>query len=340
MKAIPLAVDKRGEAIENIYYGSICVVSNDGQILYSAGDMELPIFTRSALKPIQAICLLDGALDYFGFGQEELALACGSHNGDELQEAVLRRMLDKIGLPVSTVKCGAQMPSDRSRRKHFQKTGISAGDIHNNCSGKHLAFLTACQFHNWPVDTYLDFEHPLQKKIRQLTATFFSIAEADLIHGEDGCSAPNYACDLPTLARAYARIGSAEFEDVKLKHACEELKKAMLAFPHYVAGTQRFCTDLMLAFPGRIIGKTGADGVYALLFVESGIALSLKIHDGSMGPQYAAVCQFLLASGFCEKLPDRLVFYTRRPIKNWNRHITGYQQAITEAFEGLPSLQF
>ena len=49
----------------------------------------------------------------------------------------------------------------------------------------------------------------------------------------------------------------------------------------------------MAVTKGRIVGKTGADGVYSLAIPEKEMGVAIKIDDGKMGPQYQVAHQLL-----------------------------------------------
>src|SRR5262245_37581989 len=82
----PILVDfTRGTLVESMHRGAAAVSDALGRLLFSVGDVERPIFPRSALKPIQAVPLVEsGAADAYRLSDEELALACASHSGEPM----------------------------------------------------------------------------------------------------------------------------------------------------------------------------------------------------------------------------------------------------------------
>ena len=52
---VPLVVATRGDAVESVHHGSIAVVDAAGRLVCGVGDVEFPVFTRSTLKPFQAL---------------------------------------------------------------------------------------------------------------------------------------------------------------------------------------------------------------------------------------------------------------------------------------------
>ena len=97
--AEPLVEVRRGAITESRHRGHVTVVTPDGRIVSYAGDPANVTFLRSSAKPLQAIPLLvSGAADRFGFTDEEVALACASHNGEPIHTEIVASMLEKIGL--------------------------------------------------------------------------------------------------------------------------------------------------------------------------------------------------------------------------------------------------
>src|SRR3990172_2759554 len=80
--------NERGELvqpqIESVHLGIVAVVDENGNILLSKGNIRYKTYIRSAAKPFQILPLLaSGAADRFGLTPKELAVICGSHNGEQ-----------------------------------------------------------------------------------------------------------------------------------------------------------------------------------------------------------------------------------------------------------------
>src|SRR3954463_582227 len=135
----------RGALTESRHRGAVAVVDADGAAVLTLGDVALPVYPRWAVKPLQALPLIEsGAADRYGFGAEELALACASHGGEPGHVAVAERMLKSTGLDASALKCGTHWPSHSASSQALARSGGMATALHNNCSGKHSGFLCAC----------------------------------------------------------------------------------------------------------------------------------------------------------------------------------------------------
>ena len=286
--AEPLVEVKRGSITESRHRGHIVAVEPDGTIMASLGFPQYVTFLRSSAKPFQALPLLvSGAADRFGFTDREVALACGSHNGEPIHTELAASMLRKIGLGPEALKCGAHEPYGAEAADELRSRGEQPNVLHNNCSGKHAGMLAVAIHLGAPTENYDSPENPVQKAIVDTVAKFSDIAVIDMAVGVDGCAAPIFGITVKAMALAYARLVSppADF-DKATRNACERIVRVMSTYPELIGGTsERLDTELMRAAPGRLISKVGADGVYTagILPCEEwpkGLGLALKIEDG------------------------------------------------------------
>jgi L-asparaginase II len=258
------------------------VVDAAGKRRVAIGDVETPIFARSAVKAIQALPLVEsGAAERYGFGPAELALACASHNGESRHVEGVRRMLAAAGRGEADLECGAHWPLDRDAANHLVRAGAGPAAVHNNCSGKHAGFIcTACHLGIDPAG-YVGPEHPVQ---REVTAVLASLTGAPLgpeVRGIDGCSIPAYAISLDRLARAFARLATGEGLSPARAAAARALLRACMAEPYMVAGTGRFCTREMTRLGERLFVKAGGEAVFCAAFPELGLGVAVKCDDGA-----------------------------------------------------------
>ncbi len=292
----PLAVVMRGDAVDSLHMGSIAVVDRQGRLLYAAGDPAFPTMTRSALKPFQAMPFVAaGGHRRFGFSAPQTALLCASHSGEPRHVAAAADMLAKAGNVPADLQCGTHAP------RYYEDRGEVPppppySPLENNCSGKHSGMLAYCVQCGLPKQSYLEYDHPLQQAIREAVAHFTSTPEADLVAGIDGCSAPNYAVPLASLALAFARL-AARHDDAVYGRAPRELADAMTAHPEMVSGERRSDLALMRAGRGDWVAKIGAEGVQGIGLRGAGIGIAVKISDGNkraLRPVVAAVLDALL----------------------------------------------
>ena len=286
--AEPLVEVKRGSITESRHRGHIVVVDPDGNVIASAGALETVTFLRSSAKPFQAMPLLvSGAADRFGFTDREVALACGSHNGEPIHTELAASMLDKIGLGPEALRCGAHEPYGVEAARELQRRGEQPNALHNNCSGKHAGMLALAIHLGASIDNYESPVNPVQKAIADTVSQFTGVPVTDMAVGVDGCAAPIFGITMKAMALAYARLVSppASF-DKTTREACERIVRVMSSYPELIGGTSdRLDTEVMRAAPGRVISKVGAEGVYTAGISPckqwpNGLGLALKIEDG------------------------------------------------------------
>ena len=291
MKADPanpiLATLTRGDLVESHHRGAYALFDQAGTLLVAAGDIERPVYPRSSIKAFQCLALIEsGAADKFAFGEEEIALACSSHNGEEEHLRVVRAMLDKAGCDESQLECGPHWPIAEAAHHQLVAGGQEAQPIHNNCSGKHAGMLAFARGIGVEPKGYVHPNHPIQKRIAEAMSALCDCEMASQPCALDGCSVPTWAIPLRKLALSFAR-----FTDPQNKTAARIIS-AVRAHPFLVAGTKRFDTELMSEVP-RVFIKTGAEGVYCACIPHAGIGIALKIDDGASRASQLALASLL-----------------------------------------------
>ena len=324
----PILVEAlRGHAVESSHRGALAVLDADGAVLAAIGDIDRPIFPRSAVKVLQALPLVaSGAADRLGLNDAELALACASHNGEALHTQTAAAMLAKAGLDVAALECGTHWPYLDSASRALAADGLAPTALNNNCSGKHAGFLClACALHGG-VDLrqyargYVQPEHPVMREVTAAlqTSTGFDLETAP--QGVDGCSIPTYAIPLRHLAQAFARVGTGIGLSPAHAQAATRLRRAVASAPFMVAGTGRFDTRVMERLGERVFCKVGAEGVFCAALPDRGLGVAIKIDDGNN----ARACEVVMAAvieafvaldaaeaGFMRSLSEL-------PMSNWN----------------------
>lgn len=273
----------RGDFVESRHRGAYCVVDAEGAIIRQAGDIETPVFPRSSVKIMQALGLVEtGAADQFGFTQEELALSCASHGGEVTHVGVAQAMLDKIEVPRDSMKCGSHWPMHEPAGRSLAMEGQTPDVLHNNCSGKHAGFLAYLKHNKIDPTGYTDVDHPLQQTIAK---TMGELCEVDLSKapvGIDGCAIPTWALPLKNLALGFSKLAVPQGRVSEARAtAITRLRDAVFAAPFMVAGSDRYCTKIMTAFPNRVFVKVGAEGVFTAFVPEKGYGIAVKCDDGA-----------------------------------------------------------
>ena len=303
-----LAETTRGPMVECRHRGAVAVFDADGGELFSAGDIDAPVFPRSAVKAIQALPLVEsGAADAFGFKDREIALAQSSHNGEPGHVECALSMLERAGLGAGNLECGPQWPTYRPAANALVKAGETPGPEHNNCSGKHSGFLCFAAHEGLETQGYVAPDHPVQQAIRAVMEDLTGAAHRPDLCGRDGCSIPTYAVPLRALACGFARFGTGIGLSPGRAKAAERIYKAATREPWHVAGTGRFCTDVMGALAGTALIKTGAEGVFCGAVPSLGLGIALKCDDGATRGSEAMMAEVLcrLLPGHAGALSDR-----------------------------------
>ncbi len=260
--AVPLVEVRRNGRLDCVHAGWIAVADATGSLLFAAGDPR-SIYPRSAIKPIQALPLIDtGAADALGLTDAELAVCTASHAAEDFHIEAVRQVLAKAGLDESALQCGAHAP--------LRDPSLPAGVLQNNCSGKHAGMLAVCRHMGWDPGWYLNPRHRIQQAVKERLE---ELAEVRLGWGIDGCGVPAWYMPLGALAAAFARLPA--------DPAGKRLVEVMRGHPDMIAGTGRRDSVLMRLTGGRIVSKGGAEGVAAGCAPDRGIGWALKIADGN-----------------------------------------------------------
>jgi L-asparaginase II len=247
----------------------VVALDRDGSVVARAGDPTVVIYPRSSNKPLQALAMLRNGLD---LPPDLLALVCASHDGTPMHLDAARRILATAGLDESALRNTADLPLDQTSAEDVVRAGGTRTALQQNCSGKHAGMLATCVINGWPLDTYLEHEHPLQQAI---DAVLPSLTDETLGHvGIDGCGAPAHAMSLLGLARAFRNIatGAAGVDG-------EQVATAMRDHAEMVGGEARDVTTFMRHVPG-LVAKDGAEAVFVAALPD-GRAVAMKVADGN-----------------------------------------------------------
>ncbi|MCH8290796.1 asparaginase [Candidatus Poribacteria bacterium] len=322
---VPLIEITRGEIVETIHRGAIAVVDTQGTIQYAAGNSELTTYMRSAAKPFQLLLTIEAdAIEKFNLTQAEVSVMCASHSGEDYHLEAVRSILRKIGLTEDALQCGPHLPGHTPTQREMIKRDEDPIAIHSNCSGKHTGMLTLCQIKGFPIEGYLNPTHPVQQLILQTIAEVADMESGEIGIGIDGCGVPTFALPIEKIGLLFSRLGDPSLFSSKRQNALNHIREAMMAYPKYMSGSGRFCAALMSEFPGRVVLKSGAAGVYGVGLPEHHLGIGLKIENGLGEPRYAAVLAILKQLELLPKAGlDRLWKQFCPPVRNYRKQIVG-----------------
>ena len=338
MSANPiLAEQTRGTLVENRHRGAFVVCDADGRVIAAAGDIERPVFPRSAIKSIQALALFTSGADMqFDLSNEELALACASHHGEEVHVAGVTGFLGHIGVAPTALECGAHQPNNPAARAGLRAAGENPSALHNNCSGKHSGMLAVARALGAPTEHYVERDHPVQVEVRRVIETVIGGPLSEDRCGTDGCSIPTWAAPLGAFARGFARMATGAGLPEEIANASRRLFDAATSHPQLVAGTGHVDTRVMAAFGGRVMQKGGAEGVQCGAIRDKGWGYALKCDDGNMNASIAMVAELLLAlAGPDEAQRKVLGEFAVQDIRNVRRILVGEMRGTDELRSAL-----
>jgi L-asparaginase II len=284
----------RNGTVESQHFGAAVVCDVKGNVLESWGDINRLVFPRSALKPMLAIHLIEsGACEQFALSDAELSLACSSHQGEQMHQDLVKSWLNRLGLNEDHLACGAVLPEDTESAHQILASGQQGCRIHHNCSGKHTGFLTTALHLDLTLDNYHLLDHPLQ----QLSLdTLSDLADVDLKQypmGIDGCGLPAHTMPLLQLGHAMARFANpVDLSDFRAQ-AIYRLHEAITNEPLYIAGRGSVVSEVNDVTCGKVLAKTGAEGIITAALPEQGLGIALKIADGSSRARSVALLAIL-----------------------------------------------
>ncbi|HKY60047.1 MAG TPA: asparaginase [Gemmatimonadota bacterium] len=316
----------RGGRIESLHAIHAAVAGPEGSLRSAHGDPGREAWIRSSAKPIQVLPLIEeGLVDRFGFTGPELAVMVASHGAQPFHLEAVKSVLRRAGLEPGLLQCGPHPPLDDEAAAELRRSGQEPDRIHNNCSGKHAGMLAACRGMGWPLETYLAPDHPLQERIHRTVAELAGLSPSEVPRAVDGCGAPTFYLPVSAMATAFARLAAADRNrETDRARAIGLVLDAMAAHPEHVAGTGRVDTDLMALVGGRVVVKTGAEGVFCAALRDSGLGLALKVADGAKRAQDVALIELLVETGALDEATAAALAGHRRPeIRNHAGRVVG-----------------
>ena len=332
-----LLVVRRGQEEESFHRGRAVVATASGETVLTVGNIGASVFPRSSIKPIQAIPLVaSGAADKYGFSDDEIALACGSHVGSPLHVATAQSILKKIDSACDQLGCGAHWPLDSGESRALAARGKKPTALHNNCSGKHCGFLAVATIRGLAMAGYTDANHPV---MREVTNAISHVTGVNLDESQacvDGCAIPAFSMPLVSVATGFARLGTGEGLSPLLARAAERIRTAIVQNPIMLSGAGRVDTCITEESQGEVFVKSGAEGVMAASIPALGYGLAVKIDDGAQRAATAVMANLLLQilqkHGIATaNAIEALTEHARFPLKNWNGTAVGSVEPVSFA---------
>lgn len=265
--------------VESAHRVQAVVCDQRGRVLSVAGNPDTSTFIRSALKPFQALAVTTtGTIERYNLTDRDLAIICSSHHGTMEQVRQVFNILWRSDVDPSALQC--PVPDGKE------------SPLQHNCSGKHAGMLAVCQQRQWPLNSYLHYNHPVQKLILSQVAELMKMPGEELIRARDDCGAPTYFVQLRQMASLYAQLASGD------NLAMERIVRAMTHHPTLIAGEGAFDTELMRLSEGELVSKAGAEGIQCVGRIGEGMGLAIKVMDGAKRAKYGVAIHLLKQLGW------------------------------------------
>jgi len=322
----------RNGTVESLHLGAAVVCDYKGNVVNSWGDINSLVFPRSTFKPMLAIHMVEsGASEHYSLSDAELSLACSSHQGEKMHEALVASWLNRIGLIESHLACGAALPEHTERAHELLASGQQGCRIHHNCSGKHTGFLSTALHLGLPIKNYYLEAHPLQQLSFDILSDLAKINLRQYPIGIDGCGLPAPSMPLINLAHATARFANPKELSAQRAKAIYRLHEAMTNEPLYIAGHGTVVSELNEFTQGSVLAKTGAEGVITAALPERGLGIAVKIIDGSARARSVALLAILNHLGvLSEEEKQKLQTHISPDIKNSRGQVVGKIQPAVD----------
>ena len=309
-----LARAVRSGLAESYHEGAVAVTAPDGTLLFEHGEIDRPFFLRSAIKPFQATVALEAGAP---LNRDQTALACSSHGGQAVHRAVVSSILADAGLDESALRCPPGRPLSMTADRRLAASGtVEPAPLFHNCSGKHAAALAACVAAGWPIDSYVEPDHPYQTRVRELIGEVTGSPAAD--SGVDGCGFPTLRGTTRSLSRAFALLATDE--------RFRTVRHAMMAMPALTSDGDRPEAALMQWLPAAV--KGGAVACMGLALADR-FGMAAKCWDGGTLPLYVGVIEVLDRLGALEPVARQaLQPHARPPVLGGGVPVGSYQPAL------------
>ncbi len=326
--SIDIAVT-RGSLIESRHRVHAAVVNSTGTLIGASRDASLVTHWRSCAKPFQIMPLIEtGGFDTIGWGDDQLALACGSHGGEPEHVSLAQAMLASIGMEEGDLACGPHEPLAARGVKLLRESGQRTSRLHNNCSGKHAAMLGRAHTANVSPVGYERHDHQVQRECLAAVAKWARVDAEQIPQAVDGCGVVVFGLDLQSMAAAYARLADAARRSHEVP---SRIVHAMQTRPFLVGGTDRFDSALIEATEGRVVAKVGAEGVHSAAIIDDGIGIAIKVEDGTQRAQFPALLAVLQHLGALPRdLPPRLAEFSHRTLRNTRGESVGEVRSLLQ----------
>lgn len=327
MQGVELIKQYRGELLEDIHMGRLCIVDENG-VKLNYGDPESYAYYRSASKPIQSLPVsLLHLPEKFGLTDTEAAILSGSHWAERRHIEALESIMKKAELKEEDMIMLPVFPRDAEMNRYVIKNDLPKRKIYHNCSGKHLGLMMLARELGDDIGDYWKIESKAQQEVLKVISAMTDTAVSEIVIGTDGCGVPVYAVPMKNIARSYLKLACPDLiRDEKLRSAVECNRRYIHTAPYMLDATER--ASAIIDSTVDLIGKDGALGLYAVGISSLRLGIVVKINDGNDEKAVFCIKNVLKQLGYDSSITDRLDKLIPDTIVNDNRFTVGRQEVL------------
>ena len=282
-----LLYSKRGDVIDEEYFGFIFLYNNSSLIKNIGKDNGAQFYLRSLSKPVQASLMQDfNVVEKLDLTQEEIAICCASHSGTNIHVSLVRSILAKAGLDESYLLCPEAIPLDTKDFNGIKKP------VYHNCSAKHALMLAVSKLNSWDLKSYTDINHPIQKLIYKRHIELSGASKAGISY--DGCSTPVFALNMPEIAQMF----------FNLFKKYDFITNAMLNNPYILGGNDRLDSEIIALGEKKLVAKVGAGGFVLVYNIVEDKILIVKMSQNNNLPRRIVALNALYELSWINKNPS------------------------------------
>lgn len=317
----------REDLIECRHFGMAALVDENG-LAGCVGDSNMRCWYRSASKPIQALPLILRGIDKkYCLTDEEIAVICSSHKGDEEHIRAVSSILEKAGISEADMCMKPTYPQRRERQNELLRAGMPPRKLYHNCSGKHAGMMMLARDIGDNVSDYWRRGTGAQNEILAALEKMTDITAADIRVGTDGCGVPVYAVPLVDMAKSFLRLACPDLiSDKSLAAAVSRVLSCIHAHPNMLSGAGT--ADSILSADPNLIVKYGAQGVICIGVSSLRLGAAVKVLDGSTEETAAAALRVLELIGYDSPQVQLLRDVFPNTIVNDNGIIAGRRESV------------
>ena len=268
--------------------------------------------------------ILSDAHIKFNLKKKNIALACSSHWGEQIHINVLKKWIEKVNLSPNQLLCGIHNPINLKCSNKVFLSGNRPNQLHNNCSGKHLAMISGCKANNLSFKNYIDFKHPYQKLIRESLEYFMGSKIKKECIAIDGCGAPQYAFSLNDICDSMVKLIKEKYSNNENSKAVNLILSSINKYPELIGGNKSFDSQLIKITRGRIFCKGGAEGVLLFADIKNKVGGVVKVRDGNERARPSITIEILSKLKLISKNEKKmLAFWINQEIHNHSKKKIG-----------------